>query len=52
MRLHKIKEWENNKGDAADILVKCEELYQSLRKGEEVTTIMMDSDIATEPIDV
>ena len=32
-------------GDAADLSVKCEELYQSFRKAEEVT---MDYEIATE----
>jgi len=43
--LAEVEQWENNMGDAADLSVKCEELYQSFRKAEEVT---MDYEIATE----
>ena len=44
VKLGKVKEWEKNKGDAAGLLVKCDELYQSFRKAEEVT---MDCETAT-----
>lgn len=37
VKLGKVKEWEKHKADPADLLVKCDELYESFRKAQEVT---------------
>lgn len=45
VRLDEVKEWEKNKGDAADLFVKCEKLYQTFKEAEDVT---MDTGAGTE----